>query len=124
MFKEYVNSEEYQRDIEERKRREESLSKILQKERIQNLTEFELGEIISKLWATRVWTNNEYILQKIISENGMEVIRRELTNLLYGERNFEERFDHFMKNFKGLGPASVTELLCFFKSGGIWDLER
>ena len=35
----------------------------------------------------------------------------------------EKRFDRFMKTVKGLGPASVTELLCFFnpKEYGIWN---
>jgi len=123
VFLEYISSEEYNRDIEERKQREEFFSKILTKKRIQKLSEFELGEIISGLWATRIWTNKEYLLQKIISDNGMEKIRKELFNLLYGEEQFEKRFDRFMKNIKGLGPASVTELLCLFnpKEYGIWN---
>jgi len=123
VFREYAKSEEYARDLEERRKREEFFSKVLEKERLANLSEFELGEIISKLWATSIWTNKEYLLQRLISDNGLEKIRRELINLLYGEEEFEKRFDRFMKNVKGLGPASVTELLCFFnpREYGIWN---
>lgn len=123
VLKEYAKSDEYARDLEEMRKRKEFFSKTLGKEKLVNLSEFELGEIISKLWATGMWTNKEYLLQKLISDNGLEKIRRELTNLLYGEGEFEERFDRFMKNVKGLGPASVTEILCSFnpREYGIWN---
>ncbi|AFL95277.1 hypothetical protein CL1_1074 [Thermococcus cleftensis] len=123
VFGRYVGSEEYERDLEERKRREALFSEVLAEERIKRLSEFELGEIISGLWATRVWTNKDYLLQRIISDNGMEKIRKELFNLLYGGAPFEERFDRFMGSIKGLGPASVTELLCLFnpREYGIWN---
>ena len=74
-------SEEYKKDIEDRKKREEFFSEALTKERIETMTEFELGEMITNLWAIGFWTNKEYIVQKIIADNGLDKIKRELKNL-------------------------------------------
>jgi hypothetical protein len=123
LFKKYSESEEYQRDLEERKAREKFLSEALRKDRIESMTEFDFGEIISKLWATGIWTNKEYLVQKIINDNGLDKIKERLKDLLYGQEPFEKRFDRFVRNVKGLGPASITEILCFFnpKEYGIWN---
>jgi len=123
IFKSYSVSEEYKKDIEDRKKREEFFSEALTKERIETMTEFELGEMITNLWAIGFWTNKEYIVQKIIADNGLDKIKRELKNLFYGDDPFEKRFERFTKNIKGLGPSSITEILCFFdpKEYGIWN---
>ena len=123
IFREYMGTEEYARDIDDRQRREEFFSAILNKEKIERFTEFEIREIVSNLWATTLWTNKEYLVKKLIQENGIDNLKRALIDLLYGREDFEKRFDKFMKEIKGLGPASVTEILCFFnpKEYGIWN---
>ena len=37
----------------------------------------------------------------------------QLVNLLYGEDNIEVRWDLFLKNIKGVGPATISELLTY-----------
>ena len=63
-FKGYVDSKGYIHDIKERKQRGKFFSGILTKERVQKLSEFELEEILSRLWAMSLWGNKGYLLQK------------------------------------------------------------
>ena len=123
LFGKYSASDEYLKDIKDRKERESFFSEALKEDKIESMSEFEFGEMISKLWATGLWTNKEYVVQKIINDNGLDKIKQELKNLLYGQESFEKRFERFVKNVKGLGPASITEILCFFnpKEYGIWN---
>jgi len=123
LFKDYSKSEDYIEDVRDRKERETFFSEVLKREKIASMDDYIFGEIISKLWASRIWTNKEYLVQKIISKNGIERIKKEFNNLLYGNDPFEERFEKFMKNIKGIGPASITEILCFFNPNeyGIWN---
>lgn len=123
-FKKYSSTNEFQKDIEDRIKRKEFISKILQKDALHNLDELSFKEIISNLWATAIWSNKEYLVRRIISRNeGLDKIKNELENLLYGNEKFEARFDRFIRKIRGIGPAMITEILCFFnpKEYGIWN---
>lgn len=122
-FKNYTKTKNYQVDIKDRKEREEFFSKIT-KEKFLSLNEFDFGEIIAKLWAMRLWTNKEYQIQRMISDKGFDHLKSELANLLFSDpANFEKNFNLASKNIKFLGPASLTELMCYFnpKYYGIWN---
>ena len=122
-FKNYTKTKNYQMDIKDWKEREEFFSKIT-KEKFLALNEFDFGEIIAKLWAMRLWTNKEYQIQRMISDKGFDHLKSELTNLLFSDpANFEKNFNFASKNIKFLGPASLTELMCYFnpKYYGIWN---
>jgi hypothetical protein len=122
-FKKYTKTKNYQEDIKDRKHREDFFSKIT-KERFLALNEFDFGEIIAKLWAMRLWTNKEYQIQRMISDKGFDHLKSELATLLFSDtEQFEKNFNLASKNIKFLGPASLTELMCYFhpKSYGIWN---
>jgi hypothetical protein len=122
-FKKYQKTKNYQEDVKDRKEREEFFSRIT-KEKFLSLNEFEFGEIIAKLWAMRLWTNKEYPVQRMISDKGFDHLKSELSSLLFSESaNIEKNFDRASKNIKFLGPASLTELMCYFnpKFYGIWN---
>ena len=122
-FKKYAKTRNYQEDIKDRKQREEFFSKI-SKEKLLSLNEFDFGEIIAKLWAMRLWTNKEYQIQRMISDKGFDHLKSELATLLFSESaNIERNFNLASKNIKFFGPASLTELMCYFnpKSFGIWN---
>jgi hypothetical protein len=122
-FKKYSNSEGYQEDVKDRKQREEFFSKIT-REKFLSLNEFDFGEIMAKLWAMRLWTNKDYQIQRMISDKGFDYLKSELVTLLFSDHaNFEKNFNLASKNIKFLGPASLTELMCYFnpKSYGIWN---
>ena len=81
------------------------------KERLQNLSEEEFFNLIAPLWAMGMWGNKQYYLDNVIESNGIELIREQLVNLLYGKASIESRWDEFREKIKGMGPAIISELL-------------
>lgn len=77
------------------------------------MTEGELLEYISRLWSTLIWGNKKYVVDKLIADNGLETVKKQLAELLYGDAAIEKRWDTFLKNVKGLGPATISELLTY-----------
>lgn len=75
------------------------------------MTEDEFLEYISKLWSMLIWGNKKYVVDKLIEDNGFENVKKQLVELLYSEAAVEKRWDAFLKNVKGLGPATISELL-------------
>lgn len=55
----------------------------------------------------------KYVVDKLIADNGFENVKKQLVELLYGEAAIEKRWDVFLKNVKGLGPATISELLTY-----------
>jgi len=82
------------------------------KDKILSMSEEEFYEYISKLWAMLIWGNKKYVVDKLITDHGFDVIKQEIANLLWGDLNIDIRWDHFKKNIKGMGPAMMSELLC------------
>ena len=92
-------------------------------ERVAELSEADVSELVAMLWASRMWGNKQYLAQKIIADNGIEKLRRELKALLDASSPVETRYERFLSQIKGLGPASVTEMLCYTQpeTCGIWN---
>ena len=99
-------------DREERKTYYQSFTK----DKILHMTEEILHEYISKLWSMLIWGNKKYVVEKLIEDNGLEHIKKQLAELLYGTKSIEIRWDNFLKEIKGLGPATISELLTDRKS--------
>ena len=100
---------------EERRVRYNRFKELLSLGKIDVLTEEEFGEIIKSLWASRMWSDKDYLVNSILERNGIELIRSSLRELLYGEEDLRTRFDHFSEKISGLGPSSITEILVFFR---------
>ena len=92
-------------------------------ERVAELSEADVSELVAMLWASQMWGNKQYLAQKIITDNGIEKLRRELKALLDTSSPVETRYERFLSQIKGLGPASVTEMLCYIQpeTCGIWN---
>ena len=123
-FKSYSTTEDFKKDTKDRKQRENLAKKLLTQEKIGSMSEFDFSQLISSLWASRIWTNKEYLVNQIIANsNGLENIKKSLLELYYGHEDIEKRFSIFLEALKGLGPSSITELLCLFdpKEYGIWN---
>lgn len=99
---------------EERKARRSWYRKHLTPKGVKNLTEKDFGHLIKNLWATGIWHNKDYKVKKLIGDNGLDKIKRNLHELLYGNEPTDKRWDIFRKNIKGLGPSSISEILAFF----------
>lgn len=123
MFKKRYLKGQYKDMIKEREDRIALFEKYFSKEFLKSMNEYDFGEMISKLWASEIWSNKDYLVQRILKDNGIEKLRISFIDLLYGQEPFEKRFDAFRKNIKGIGPASLTEILCYFnpKEYGIWN---
>jgi hypothetical protein len=76
----------------ERKERTKYYRKIFAKNHLDNLTEAEFSRAVKELWASNIWSNKNYLVNKILSNNGFENIRKALKLLIYGEDSLKERF--------------------------------
>jgi len=85
---------------------------VLTTETILNMTEDDIYQYLSKLWAMSMWGNKHYRVSKIITDNGLDNLKRNLAQLLHGESNIAARWDNFRSRIKGVGPAMASELLC------------
>jgi len=122
-FREALETPQYQEYLTERRNRTELYRQLLAKEALHNLTEIELGQVIGGLWASEIWSNKSYLVNKIIEDNGIPALQDAFDDLLWADRPLDKRYDSFTKKVKGLGPASVTEILAFVhpKYCGIWN---
>lgn len=80
-------------------------------DRLRTMTADDVLEYLSKLWAMLIWGNKQYVVDKLIAEHGLEVVRSEIALLLWGAGPVEARWDRFRSRIKGMGPAMMSELL-------------
>jgi hypothetical protein len=105
------NSEQYQREILERKTQCDFYQSFTQ-DKIQEMSELEIYEYLSSLWAMLMWGNKHYVVDKIIEQNGVSQFRTALGDLVWGSDDIGKRWDSFRKKIKGMGPAMTSEILC------------
>lgn len=122
-FQQFLESVEGKEWQEERITRRNLFQDILSKTNIDDLDRENFGIIIYNLWASQVWTNKEHLIDRLIEDNGLLKIKKELKILLYSDNNIEERFNRFNSKIKGLAHASITEILVFMDSEkyGLWN---
>ena len=107
-----TNAAYYDENWAERKERK-SYYQELTKDKLLAMTEDQFSEYISKLWSMLIWGNKQYVVDKIIADNGFDNVKKQLAELLYGSASIEKRWDSFTKTVKGLGPATMSELLTY-----------
>jgi hypothetical protein len=122
-FHQYLESLEYQEDMAEQHARKELYERLLSPEGIGVMAELEFGQVISSLWASRMWSNKSYFVKQLIEDNSLPKLRKGLSLLLWGDSSLASRYDAFRKGIKGLGAASITELLAFVHptACGLWN---
>lgn len=109
VFEDYKKTEQYKLGMEDRVLKLKFFRLITKK--LNSLDESDIGVIISSLWATEFWSNQQYVIDKVINNNGLDKLRKSFVNLFDSSQQIEKRYEDFLKNIKGLGPASVTEIL-------------
>ena len=110
--KKKTNAAYYDENWAERKERKEYYQSF-DKSKLLSMTEEQFLEYISKLWSMLIWGNKKYVVDKLVADNGFENVKKQLVELLYGSAAIEKRWDAFLKNVKGLGPATISELLTY-----------
>lgn len=106
------NKSYYEENWSERKERRRYYQSFT-KEKLILMAEDEFYEYISKLWSMLIWGNKKYIVDKLIKDNGFDYLKKHLSELLYGDGPVEMRWDAFLKSVKGMGPATISELLTY-----------
>ena len=106
------NAAYYEENWSERKERKEYYQSFT-KDKILAMTEEKFLEYISKLWSMLIWGNKKYVVDKMIADNGFTTLKKHLAELLYGTNSVEKRWDVFLKSIKGMGPATISELLTY-----------
>ncbi len=122
-FQQYVESIDYQQAVSEQQARKDLYARLLIPAQIDQMTELEFGQVISSLWSSRMWSNKSYFVDQLIESNGLDRLRDGLKYLLWGEDMLATRYDAFRKAIKGLGSASITEILAFVHptACGLWN---
>lgn len=110
--KQSANAAYYEENWNERKERKEYYQSFT-KDKLLAMTEEDFLEYISKLWAVLMWGNKKYVVDKLIADNGFSALKTKLVELLYGSDPVEWRWDIFLKSVKGMGPATISELLSY-----------
>lgn len=106
------NAAYYEENCAERKERK-NYYQSFSKDKLLAMTEEEFLEYISKLWSMLIWGNKKYVVDKMIADNGFTMLKKQLAELLYGTNPIEKRWDVFLKSIKGMGPATISELLTY-----------
>lgn len=106
------NAAYYEENWQERKERKEYYQSFT-KDKLLAMTEEAFLEYISKLWSMLIWGNKKYVVDKLIQDNGFANLKKHLAELLYGNDPIEKRWDVFLKTVKGMGPATISELLTY-----------
>lgn len=112
-YKKWLQANKEQAQQEQAERTRLSLEyQAYTKERMLAMTEDDVYEYIAPLWAMLIWGNKQYVIDKLIVDNGLEPLKKQLVNLIWGTDKIETRWDEFRKKIKGVGPAMMSELLC------------
>ncbi|MBR7033821.1 MAG: hypothetical protein IKI03_09355 [Clostridia bacterium] len=107
-----TNADYYNDNWAERKERK-TYYQSFTRDKLLAMTEEGFLEYISKLWSMLIWGNKKYVADQLIADNGFDVIKKQLAELLYGSAPIEKRWDTFLKSIKGMGPATISELLTY-----------
>lgn len=118
-FEKYSHDERFFADTKERKERVDFFNSIKKSK----FDEALFSQAIKKLWASLIFVNKDYLVNKIIDSNGLGKLSKAFELLNNNEMAPEKRYLYFMENIKGMGPAMVTEYLCYIDSqkAGIWN---
>ena len=91
------------------------------REKLLTMTEEEFLGYISKLWSMIIWGNKQYVVDKLIADNGFDNLKKQLVELLYdGLKNipqvvlygdFKERTPILAFNIQGMDSFQVADLL-------------
>ena len=97
-------------ELAERKAHAKEMQKC-DKSRLLKMSAEDFYNLLSPLWAMGMWGNKHYKIDNLIETNGLELLRAQFANLLYGEDSLAKRWDDFRQKINGIGPAIMSEIL-------------
>ena len=90
----------------ERKERK-AYYQLFTKDKLLAMTEDAFLEYISRLWSMLMWGNKKFVLDKLITDNGFDALKKHLAELLYGTAPIEKRWNEFLKSKKDKGQRKA-----------------
>ena len=96
----------------ERLKKKQEMPDLFGEEKVREMKEGEVREIVRNLWAFEGWSNKDYLVDQML-EDGIEEFRSHLYTALYEYEEVETKFDELNENVNMLGPASITEIFTF-----------
>ncbi len=121
-YLEYRTTKEGQDFEKDRRRREETVRRILSE--LDELDPSRLLVLVDHLYSFIWWRRKEWLVDNwITSAGGLDKLREELRKLLDPSRGLAQRFDDFRASVKGFGAATLTEVLTYYnpREYGIWN---
>lgn len=112
MQKKKTNAAYYDDNWAERNERK-MFYQAVTKDKLLAMSQEQFSEYISKLWSMLIWGNKQYVVEKLIADNGFDNLKKKLADFLYGTADIVKRWDAFMKDVKGIGAATMSELLTY-----------
>ena len=114
IYKEHITRHpaQFEREASERARRC-AYYQGWTRDRLLGISEADLFDYISGLWATLGWGNKRYMVDKLVRDNGFDPLRSALADLTWGGDPLVSRWDQFKAGIRGCGPAIMSELLCY-----------
>lgn len=108
------SKKDHEKFTKEKQERDELINyyQSFDENKLLSITEEEVYHYISKLWAMLIWGNKKYVVDKILTENGLKHFQKCIADLVWGKSPIAERWNGFRKNIKGMGPAMISEILC------------
>lgn len=88
------SQEKAKEELAEREANAKEMQKY-DKKRLMNMTDEDVYNLLSPLWAMAMWGNKHYKIDNLIETNSLELIRIQFANLLYGKDSFAKRWDEF-----------------------------
>ena len=107
-----ANAAYYDDNWAERKERK-AYYQSFTKDKLLVMNEEDFFEYMSRLWSMVMWGNKRFVVDKLIADNGFDMLKKQLAELLYGTAQFEKRWNTFLKSVKGMGPSTISELLTY-----------
>ncbi len=111
-YMEYLKKTEAREELADRQTRLKYYQSF-SRSKIKSMSKEEFYEYFAKLFAMLIWGNKQYVVDKIIEDNGFDNFKDNLAEFLWGENDLVKRWDDFRGTIKGMGPAMMSELLCY-----------
>jgi len=101
-------------DLDDRRERVEYYQSF-DKKKVLAMSYEDFTAFISTLWASLMYGNKKYLVDKIISSNdSLDKVKKMLAEFLFGNGKLEDRWDTFYKEAAMFGPSYMSELLSYY----------
>jgi len=117
LFEEFKETE----DLEDRNSRKRWIREKFSEENIGDIGEGDIREIVRRIWAFQMWTNKDYLVDKIMGK-GIEELRESFLKAFHGHEDLERAYET-LTDIPMMGTGVVSEILTYYypNKAAIWN---